>query len=84
MRLKVTWMDRRGAGCVRYFDTEVDLERFVHRLHCEATIFRGDREIGSVYRASGEVADKRVKWLWSFETCHGPKINASVQNKQLT
>jgi len=63
----VTYMDRRGAGCVRTFHDEESLRAFVSKLHMPATIWIGDRQIGSVYRASGEVDDGRVKWLWNFE-----------------
>ncbi len=65
-RFHVTYMDTDGAGCVRYFQTQNEMQRFVEKLRREATIYRDGQQIGSVERTD-TADDRRIKWLWSFE-----------------
>ena len=67
MSYEIRYMDRRGAGCVQRFSTADELLRVVRKLKAVATIYRDGAEIGRIWRASGEVDDKRVKWLWAFD-----------------
>ena len=67
MSVRVLYMDKRGAGCMRTFANERDLGKFVSTLRREAKIELNGKKIGEVYRNSGEYEDRRQKWLWNFE-----------------
>ena len=59
---QVSWLNKRGAGCVSVFTDEDVLEFFVSNLRREATIRdESNRIIGGVKR------DGR-KWIWWFES----------------
>lgn len=68
MSVQVFYMDRKGAGCMRTFVKEGELERFVSTLRREADITLDGKKIGEVYRLD-ESHDEwpRRKWGWSFE-----------------
>ena len=65
MNAQVVYQDKKGAGCMRSFVTEADLERFISMLRRPARILRDGQQIGEVW--DGDCDDKRVRWLWAFE-----------------
>lgn len=66
--MQVTWMSKRGAGCLRCFGKEKDCIAFISTLRCEATVWSDTREkIGGVEESDGRHDDRRVKWIWWFE-----------------
>ena len=67
--IQVTWIDRRGAGCVRQFiapSRADDVLRFLKTLKCEVTVRASDAEepIGGVWDVQGYADDKRLRWSW--------------------
>lgn len=71
--LTIRYMDRKGAGCVRNFETETELAAFCDNLRAEAFIERDGEKIGEVYRLDfGAFDDGRRRWGWYFESNETP------------
>ena len=74
---KIVYMDRRGAGCIRFFNEsdEAALDQFVSALRCEATIYdqATNEKLGEIWRDTGESDDRRRRWNWGYESCQTSK-----------
>ena len=87
MSYSVTYMNHKGAGCMRTFPNEERLEKFVRTLRTAATIYKDGKPIGAVWFAPGEADDQRIRWNWCFESSDpnmtdGPRGEANWRQRQ--
>ena len=64
---QVTYMDRKGAGCMRAFSNAARVEKFISTLRREATVRQDGKIVGGVEDCTGKFDDKRLKWFWWLE-----------------
>lgn len=65
--VQVTYLDRKGAGCMRSFPDRESCQAFISKLRCIATVRENGEEIGKVEYRPGDADDSRVKWIWWIE-----------------
>ena len=64
---QVTYMNKKGAGCMRAFSDTAKVEKFISTLRHEATVRQNGEVVGGIEYRPGEWDDKRLKWFWWLE-----------------